>query len=67
MPAMIAGFRECPECGKELPEECFRGNASRCGVCQREAEERNPAVKIAAGIIDAPRERWAKELLARLR
>jgi hypothetical protein len=59
--AAMVGWRECAGCKKELPEECFRGDP-RCRVCVREG-----VYRIAPGIIAAPREQWAKELIARLR
>ena len=45
----MLGFRQCEGCGKELPEECFRGEDPRCRVCAREG-----VYRIAPGIIAAP-------------
>jgi hypothetical protein len=59
-PAML-GFRQCEGCGKELPEELFREDSPRCRNCARETEQRNPVVRVAAGIVAAPREQWAKD------
>jgi hypothetical protein len=52
-----------------LPKECFRGEGDRCRVCEREEKQRAGAevYRVAPGIIAAPREKWAKELIARLR
>jgi hypothetical protein len=47
-------------------EQLFRDGSPQCRPCAREAEQRNPVVRIATGIIAAPRERWAKEVIARL-
>jgi hypothetical protein len=63
----MLGFRECADCKKELPEELFREDSHSCRLCARKAEQRNPIIKIADGITAQPRERWAKELIARLR
>jgi hypothetical protein len=67
----MLGFRQCAACGKELPEECYRNDDLRCRVCAREAkqaEQRSaaPAYQIAKGVIAAPREQWARELILRL-
>jgi hypothetical protein len=62
----MLGFRQCARCKKELPEELFREGSPQCRTYAREAEQRNPVVRIAASIVAAPREQWAKELIARL-
>jgi hypothetical protein len=62
----MLGFRQCAACGKELPEELFREGSPQCRICAREEEQRNPVVRIAPGIIAAPREQWAREAIARL-
>jgi hypothetical protein len=58
----MLGFRQCEGCKRELPKELFREGNPQCRICAREAEQRNPVVRIAAGIIAQPRERWAKAL-----
>jgi hypothetical protein len=58
-------WRQCLNC-KKLPEELFREDSPQCRICAREAEQRNPVVRIANGVIAAPREQWARELIARL-
>jgi hypothetical protein len=64
----MAGWRECAGCKKELPEELFREDSPQCRICVREGKQ--PAApqvyRIANGIVAAPREQWAKELIARL-
>ena len=62
----MLGFRQCEACGKELPEELFRVDNSQCRRCAREAEMRNPAVKLAQGITAQPKEAWALDLLKRI-
>jgi hypothetical protein len=63
---MIGGWRQCAGCKKELPEELFREDSPQCRICARKEKQRNPVVRIARGITAVPRERWAKELIARL-
>jgi hypothetical protein len=62
----MLGFRQCEGCKRELLEELFREGSPQCRTCAREAEQRNPVVRIAPGILAAPRERWAQDLIARL-
>jgi hypothetical protein len=59
----MLGFRQCAACKKELPEELFRGDSLCCRQCARAGAQ----VYIARGIVAEPKEKWAKELLARLR
>ena len=58
----MVGFRKCARCKKELPEEAFPKGDRLCRRCQRETD-----CRIAPGITAAPREQWAKDLLARMR
>jgi hypothetical protein len=60
--ATMVGWRQCAERSKELPAEFFRQGDPRCRVCVREGQQR-----VAPGVIAAPREQWAKDLIARLR
>ena len=62
----MVGWRQCEGCKRELPEELFREDSPQCRTCAREAEQRNPVVRIAAGVVAVPREQWAKEVIARL-
>ena len=48
---------------RELLEEFFRPGDSLCRACAREAEKRNPAVKLARNIVAQPREAWAQRML----
>jgi hypothetical protein len=63
----MLGWRQCAGCKKQLPAELFREDSPQCRICARAAEQRNPVVRVAAGIVAAPREQWAKDLIARLR
>ena len=58
----MVGFRKCAKCEKELPEEVFHKGSALCRWCDRETD-----CRIAPGITAAPREQWAKDLLARMR
>jgi hypothetical protein len=62
----MVGWRECAGCKQELPEELFHEDSQQCRICARKEKVRNPVIKIAPGIVAAPREQWAKELIARL-
>ena len=66
MRSRMIGWRQCADCKKELPDEFYRGESPQCRACAREAELRNPAIKVANGIVAQPREAWAVDLLKRI-
>jgi hypothetical protein len=78
-PGLAPRLAVCLQCGspcsvlgdaRAATKNCrksFREDSPQCRICAREAEQRNPVVRVAAGVVAAPREQWAKDLIARLR
>jgi hypothetical protein len=62
----MLGWRICEGCKKELPEEFYRGDSPHCRTCAQKPEQRNPVVKVAPGVVAAPMEPWAFDLLKRI-
>ena len=44
----------------------FREDSSQCRICARKEKLRNPAIKLANGIVAQPREAWSRDILRRI-
>jgi hypothetical protein len=54
----MAGWRQCAECKKELPEELFREDSPECRTCARALR-----CRVAPGVVAMPKEAWARRVL----